>query len=68
MFLFLQVFALPDNVAFKFEAKPGKKKYFFLEAHIDNPEKSEGVLLNFGFKGFFADKPRHVHDTFHVAN
>jgi len=54
--------ALPNNVAFKVgkEGTVAKKQYWFLETHLDNSEKSEGVILNYGLKVLYTDKPRYT--------
>jgi len=31
---------------------------------MDNPEKSQGVLLKFGFKAFYTDKPRYYRELY----
>jgi len=49
---------LPNNVAFKIEKDSAKKQYFLLETHFDNPDKFEGVILNYGIKALYTDKPR----------
>jgi len=57
-FLSIKDMALPSNVAFKIEKETTKKQYFFLQTHFDNPEKSEGVVLSFGLRALYTDKPR----------
>jgi len=55
---FVQLTALPNNVAYKIEKQAGKKMYLLFEAHLDNPQLSKGVRLSYGMKLYYTDEPR----------